>query len=104
MFEWSEAIIGGKKTLFFIARPCRFNNAPTQPSSPTDQTSARRIPVDWPREAEEKRDQNEKLSERSEFLHSAFFEHRRIRACPGKGQANRRGRLFWVTFLAKQKR
>ena len=32
--------------------------------SRSDQISVRRVPVDWPREAEEKSDQNEKLSER----------------------------------------
>jgi hypothetical protein len=31
------------------------------------------VPVDWPREAEEKSDQNEKLSERSEFFSFRFF-------------------------------
>jgi len=32
--------------------------------SRSDQISARRVPVDWPREAEEKSDQNAKLSDR----------------------------------------
>jgi hypothetical protein len=41
-----------------------------------------RIPVDWPREAEEKSDQNEKLSERSEF-----FSFRLFLSIAGKGQS-----------------
>ena len=42
-------------------------------SSRSNQISVRRVPIDWPREAEEKRDQNEKLSERSEFFSFRFF-------------------------------
>ena len=42
-------------------------------SSRSDPISARRVHVDWPREAEEKSDQNEKLSERSEFFSFRFF-------------------------------
>ena len=43
------------------------------PPPRSDRTSARRVPVDWPREAEEKSDQDEKLSERSEFFSFRFF-------------------------------
>jgi hypothetical protein len=45
----------------------------SQSPSRSDQISALWVPVDWPREAEEKSDQNEKLSERSEFFSFRFF-------------------------------
>ena len=44
-----------------------------QPLSRSDQISARRVPVDWPREAEEKSDKNGPLFERSEFGPFRFF-------------------------------
>ena len=43
------------------------------PSRDSDQSSARRVPVDWPREAEEKSDKNGPLFERSEFGPFRFF-------------------------------
>jgi hypothetical protein len=56
------------------------------------------VPVDWPREAEEKSDQNGLLFERSEFRAVPFFsEHRRIGPIVG-------GAFFWLLFLAKQEK
>ena len=52
-------------------------------SSRSDQLSARRVPVEWPRDAEEKSDENEKLSERSEF-----FSFRFILSIAGSGQSS----------------
>jgi hypothetical protein len=56
-------------------------------------------PVDCPREAQEKSDQNGSLSERSEFRAVPLFsEHRRIRTIVGVA-------FSLVTFLlAKQKK
>ena len=61
--------------------------------SRSDQVSARRVPVDWPREAEEKSDQNEKLSERSEFFSFRFFL-----SIAGKGQSSGSPFLWLLSF------
>ncbi len=63
------------------------------------------IPVDWPREAEEKSDQNGPLQELREFRAVPLFsEHRSqggalVKAGPIVGVA-----FFGLPFLAKQKR
>jgi len=75
-------------------------------TSRSDQISIRRVPVDWPREAEEKSDQNGPLFERSEFRAVPLFsEHRRIRACPGEGRGQSSGLpSFGYFFWAKQEK
>ena len=74
-------------------------------SSQSDQISARWVPVDWPRDAEEKSDQNEKLSERSEFFSFRYFlSIAGSEPAPAKAGDNRRGRLLWVTFLGEARK
>ena len=63
------------------------------------------VPVDWPREAEEKSDQNEKPSERSEFFSFRFFlSIAGKEPAPAKAGDNRRGRLHLVTFLGEARK
>ena len=70
----------------FICRATKFEE------TNGDQVSVRRAPVDWPREAEEKSDQNEKLSERSEFFSFRFFlSIAGSEPAPAKAGDNRRG-------------
>jgi hypothetical protein len=56
----------------------------------------RRVPVDWPREAEEKSDQNGKLFERSEFFPFRFFL-----SIAGSGQSP--GSPFFGYFIWRSK-
>jgi hypothetical protein len=59
--------------------------------------SARRVPVDWPREAEEKSDQNGPLFERSEFGPFRFFL-----SIAGSGQSS--GSPFFGYFFWRSKK